>query len=465
LLLLHLLDLANIRAEDEPNAKSKRRILETYMEAIQTAKVRDDVAALYDKLNWRLLPFLLTCYLFAYLDRVNVGFAKLQMQSALGFSDAAYGVGAGIFFLGYVLFELPSNLMLPRVGARKTFCRILVLWGITSACMLFVRNVPMFYGMRFLLGIFEAGFAPGMIYYLSCWYGPTRMARAIAIVFLAGPIGGIVGGPVSAWLMTTFAGSAGLAGWQWVFLAEGLPCIVLGVLTLFLLSDRPADAPWLSADEKRLLASELGTSSARDHSFKEVARDPRVYVLAFAYFCIIAAIYAISFWLPTIVKAQGVTDTIQLGWYSAIPYVAAAFGMYFIGRRSDKRGERRFHCAVPAITGAILLAASILVDGNLFASLVLLTLGTTMLWMAYTVFWAIPPEYIKGTAAAGGIALINTIGLSGGFWGPAIIGWAKTATGNMHLGLIMVACLPLLASILLVANKLPSKSTATQLTN
>jgi sugar phosphate permease len=429
------------------------------MAAIQTLSAADDgVAALYRRLNWRLLPFLLACYMFAYMDRVNVGFAKLQMQSDLGFSDAAYGVGAGIFFLGYVLFEIPSNLLLPRVGARKTFSRILVLWGITSACMLFVRNVPMFYAMRFLLGVFEAGFAPGMIYYLSCWYGPTRMARAIAIVFIAGPVGGIVGGPLSGWLMSTLSGVAGLSGWQWMFLVEGLPCIVLGILTLFVLSNRPADADWLSADEKRLLERETGTAAARDHSFKAVARNPRVYVLALAYFCIIFPIYAISFWLPTLLKTQGVTDTIKLGWYAAIPYVAAAFGMYFAGRRSDRVGERRYHCAVPAFIGALLLLASIFADGHLGATLVLLTLATAMMWMAYTVFWAIPSEYIKGPAAAGGIALINTIGLSGGFWGPAVIGWTKTATGNAHLGIFFMACMPVLASILILINRRPEQS-------
>jgi sugar phosphate permease len=432
---------------------------ETSMAAIQTLSATDDgVSALYSRLNWRLLPFLLACYMFAYMDRVNVGFAKLQMQSDLGFSDAAYGVGAGIFFLGYVLFELPSNLLLPRVGARKTFSRILVLWGITSACMLFVRNVPMFYGMRFLLGVFEAGFAPGMIYYLSCWYGPTRMARAIAIVFIAGPVGGIVGGPLSGWLMSTLSGVAGLSGWQWMFLVEGLPCIVLGILTLFVLSNRPADADWLSAEEKRLLERETGSAAARDHSFKAVARNPRVYVLALAYFCIIFPIYAISFWLPTLLKCQGVTDTVKLGWYAAIPYVAAAFGMYFAGRRSDRVGERRYHCAVPAFIGAILLVASIFADGHFGATLVLLTLATAMMWMAYTVFWAIPSEYIKGPAAAGGIALINTIGLSGGFWGPAVIGWTKTATGNVHLGIFFMACMPVFASILILINRPPEQS-------
>ncbi|WP_427307600.1 MFS transporter [Cupriavidus sp. H39] len=423
------------------------------MLAIPTPGAIDGASSLYSRINWRLLPFLLVCYLFAYLDRVNVGFAKLQMQGELGFSDAAYGVGAGIFFLGYVLFELPSNLMLPRVGARKTFSRILVLWGVTSACMVFVRDVPTFYAMRFLLGVFEAGFAPGMIYYLSCWYGPQRMARAIAIVFLAGPIGGIVGGPVSAWLMTALAGQAGLSGWQWMFLVEGLPCVLLGLLALSLVPDRPAQASWLSEADRRLLATELGPVAAHKHGFGAVARDPRVYVLALAYFCIIAAIYAISFWLPTMIKAQGVDDTVRLGWYAAIPYVAAAFGMYYMGRKSDRSGERRLHCAVPALAAAVLLAASVLADGHLVATLALLTFATMALWMAYTVFWAMPAEYIKGPAAAGGIALINTIGLSGGFWGPATIGWTKTATGNLHLGVLLMAALPLLAAIILLASK------------
>lgn len=423
------------------------------MSILQAPARSDAISALYRKLNWRLLPLLFICYVFAYLDRINVGFAKLQMQNDLGLSDAAYGAGAGIFFLGYVLFELPSNLMLPKVGARKTFSRILVCWGITSACMLFVRNVPMFYAMRFLLGVFEAGFAPGMIYYLSCWYGPKRMARAIAIVFIAGPIGGIVGGPLSAWLITTFEGVGGLAGWQWMFLIEGLPCVFLGVLTFFILSNRPAEARWLSQEEKALLASELGESTGRVHSFRAVLRDPKIYILASAYFCIIFSIYAMSFWLPAILKAQGVNDTMQLGWYAAIPYVAAACGMYWIGRRSDRVGERRYHCAVPAGIGAILLLMYPFADGNLMAALALLTVATAMMFMAYTVLWAMPSEHIKGEASAGGIALINTIGLSGGFWGPAIIGWAKTATGSANLGVVIVGCVFLCAALVILSTK------------
>ncbi|TCF98460.1 MFS transporter [Paraburkholderia strydomiana] len=427
------------------------------MSAIHPSAAGDPAAALYSKLNWRLLPFLVACYMFAYLDRVNVGFAKLQMQSDLGFSDAAYGVGAGIFFIGYVLFELPSNLMLPKVGARKTFSRILVLWGITSACMLFVRSVPAFYAMRFLLGVFEAGFAPGMIYYLSCWYGPARMARAIALVFVAGPLGGIVGGPVSAWLMTSLAGVGGLARLAMDVLVEGLPCIVLGLLTLRVISDRPADARWLDDGEKALLEGETAPTQHRADSFKAVLKSPRVYVLALAYFSVIFPIYAISFWLPTLLKEQGVTDTVRLGWYTAIPYVAAAVCMYLAGRSSDRFGERRYHCAIPALGAAVCLIATVFADGNLPLTLLALTLGTACLWMAYTVFWAIPSQLVEGTAAAGGIALINTVGLSGGFWGPAVVGWTKAGTGSMHAGLLVMACAAALAAILILKGKLTMK--------
>ncbi|WP_334053257.1 MFS transporter [Burkholderia cepacia] len=412
--------------------------------------------ALYRKLNWRLLPFLLLCYTFAYLDRVNIGFAKLSMQSDLGISDAVYGLGAGIFFLGYVLFEIPSNLLLPRIGARKTISRIMVLWGLTSAGMMFVHNEATFYGMRFLLGVFEAGFAPGMIFYLTYWYGQRRMAGVMAVVMLAGPIGGAFGSPLSAWLMTGLSGVHGLAGWQWMFIVEGLPCVLLGALALKVLSDRPADAAWLTDDEKRLLAAELHAPGAGHHSFGQVLRDPRVYLLAFAYFTIICGIYAVSFWLPSILKADGVTDTMQIGLYSMIPYVCAAIAMIVIGRRSDRRGERRFHSAVPALIGAIALAVATTANGNLVISLVGMTIATSMIWAAYTVFWAIPSQYLKGDAAAGGIALINTIGLIGGFLSPTIIGAIHSATGSMAAGLLVMVALLVAGAAVLVANRLPA---------
>lgn len=388
--------------------------------------------------------------MFAYLDRVNVGFAKLQMQSDLALSDAVYGVGAGIFFVGYVLFEIPSNLLLPKVGARVTFSRIMVLWGIASICMLFVNSVPAFYVVRFLLGVFEAGFAPGVLFYLSRWYGPSRVAGAISIVWLAGPVSGILGGPLSAWIMTTFAGSGHLSGWQWMFLLEGAPCVVLGVMAYFFLSDGPATAKWLDPEEKRLLGGELGSATEHHGSFRAVLRDPKVYVLAVAYLCIIAPIYALSFWLPTILKLEGVASTQELGWYAAIPYVAAALAIFYGGRSSDRHRERRLHIALPVFVGFLSMVAWILADGSVLATIVCLTLATGMMWLANIVFWAVPPEYIKGDARAGAIALINTIGLSGGFFGPSIIGWSKSLTGSMHPGFLIVAAMLFISGIIML---------------
>jgi MFS family permease len=417
-------------------------------------------AALYRRLNWRILPLLLVFYLFACLDRLNIGFAKLQMQGDLGISDAVYGFGAGIFFLGYVLFEVPSNLLLPKLGARRTIARILVLWGLTSASMMFVRNAGMFYGLRFLLGVFEAGFAPGMIFYLTYWYGPARMARAIAIVMIAGPLSGVVGGPLSSWAMTAFAGTAGLAGWQWMFLIEGLPCVVLGVVAWFALVDRPEEARWLSADEKRTLAESLGNVPARHHSFRQVARDPRVYLMAAAYFCIICGIYVVNFWLPTILKADGVTDTRQIGLYSTLPYLAAVAGMVLAGRSSDRARERRWHSALPALAAGIALALATFASGRLATSLLFMSIATMMMWASYTVFWAVPSEYLKGDSAAGGIALINTIGLLGGFLSPTIIGLAHSLTGSLQAGLYVMVALLVIGAVLLLAIRVPAPQTA-----
>jgi sugar phosphate permease len=416
-------------------------------------------AKLYKKISWRILPFLLLCYIFAYLDRVNIGFAKLQMQSDLGFSDAVYGLGAGIFFIGYALFEVPSNLLLPRVGARKTFSRILILWGLTSTCMLFVHSETSFYALRFLLGVFEAGFAPGMIFYLTYWYGQDRMARVMATIMLAAPLAGIFGGPLSAWLMSSLHSTSSLAGWQWMFLAEGLPCVVLGILALFVLADRPRDAKWLSQDEQRLLEQDTLDGSVPHHSFKEVARDPRVYLLGAAYFCLICGIYTLGFWLPTLIRDAGVADVMSIGLYSAVPYIVAVVAMQLHSRRSDRLAERRWHTAIPAFISAITLAASTLFSGQLGMSLLLITVATTTVWMAYTVFWAIPSQHFKGPAAAGAIALINTIGLMGGFLSPTIIGYTKTATNSTQAGLLVMALLLVIGTVLLAMNR-PSSDAA-----
>ncbi|WP_245621184.1 MFS transporter [Paraburkholderia ferrariae] len=411
---------------------------------------------LYRKIGWRVLPFLMICYMFAYLDRINIGFAMLQMRTDIGLGDTAYGLGAGIFFLGYAMFEIPSNLLLPKVGARKTLSRIMILWGLTSASMVFVHSEHLFYAVRFLLGVFEAGFAPGMIFYLTYWYPKERMAQVIAIVMCASPIGGILGGPLSTWVMTTFAGMHGLAGWQWMFLLEGMPCVVLGVLALWYMDDRPDGARWLSERQKNLLSGDLAVPRSHHHSFRQVLADPRVIMLALAYFCIICGIYAVSFWLPTILKGAGLRSMLQIGVCSALPYVAAIVGMIYFGRRSDRRGERRWHSALTALGGAVGLTVAALHPGDLSISLISITVATGLMWGAYAVFWAMPSGYVKGDTAAGGIAYINTIGLLGGFVSPFVMGWIKDLTGTMVSGLLLMVGLLIAGALLIIVNRLPA---------
>lgn len=412
---------------------------------------------LYDKITWRLLPFLLLCYVFAYLDRVNIGFAKLQMQADIGLSDAAYGLGAGIFFLGYVLFEVPSNLLLNRIGARRTISRIMVLWGLTSAAMLFARDEYTFYALRFMLGVFEAGFAPGMIFYLTYWYSQSRMAGVMAVVMLAGPIGGMFGGPVSTWIMSAFNGDHGLAGWQWMFLLEGLPCVLLGVIAFFTMTDRPEQAKWLNAEEKALLASDLNRrgEAASAQSFRAVLRNPTVYRLAATYFCLICGIYAVSFWLPTLLKLTGITDLRAIGWYSAPPYLVAMIAMIGFARSSDRNKERRWHTVVPALLAGLALCLATAMVSDFWPALIAITLATALMWASYTVFWAIPSQVLRGEAAAGGIALINSIGLLGGFLSPSLIGWSQKMTGSLASGLYLIAGLLIVGGLLLITTRLP----------
>jgi sugar phosphate permease len=440
---------------------------EMSMSAIPLTEGIDTRDALYRKITWRLLPFLTLCYMLAYLDRINIGFAKLQMQNQLAFSDAAYGVAAGIFFIGYVLFEIPSNLLLPKIGARKTLSRIMVLWGITSASMLFVRDIHAFYALRFLLGVFEAGFAPGMVLYLTYWYAPSRTARAMAVVMWAGPIGGVLGGPLSSWAMTTLAGAHGLEGWQWMFIVEGLPCCVLGVIAFFFLDDRPQQANWLSDEEKALLGADLdaqrlgrAASEARHHSLRTVVSDPRVLTLAFSNFCVIAGIYTVSFWLPTILKTAGVAGTMAIGLWSSVPYVAAIAAMGWLCRSSDRRNERRRHSALASIVGAIALAIAGLCPNKLGIALPAIALSTAMLWASYTVLWALPAGYLGTAAAAGGIAFINICGALGGFASPIIIGVVKTLTGGMQAGMLTIVAIALAGAVAMLLNPIESPAEA-----
>jgi D-galactonate transporter len=409
-----------------------------------------DTEHVYAKVTWRLVPLLFICYVISYLDRINVGFAQLQMKSELGFSDTVYGFGAGIFFVGYFLFEVPSNLLLEKIGARLTLFRIMFVWGLLSAAMAFASGPMLFYVIRFLLGVFEAGFFPGVILYLTYWYPGSRRARIIAMFMSGIAIAGVLGGPISGWIMNDMAGVAGLSGWQWMFILEGLPATLLGIIVFFYLDDRPEDAKWLSRDEQAVLRHHLDLERTDDpmphhgqskrHSAWEAFRDPRVYVLSFCYFCFICGVYVISFWLPTFIKEMGVQNPLQVGLLSVIPYGITAVGMVLIGRHSDLKLERRWHCAIPAFLGAVGLVAMVHTPAsNIPLALVFLTLASLGIITTMPIFWAIPTAYLRDSAAAGGIAFINSLGLTGGFLSPFLLGWIKTTTGSLSLGLYVMA--------------------------
>lgn len=415
---------------------------------------------LYGKIGWRILPLVLLCYVFSYLDRVNIGFAKLQMADDIGISDTIFGLAAGIFFLGYVLFEIPSNLLLAKIGTRKTIVRILILWGLTSASMMFVQDETSFLIVRFLLGVFEAGFAPGIILYLTFWFPAERLAAPMALFLLAGPLGSMIGGPLSAWIITALDGAHGLAGWQWMFVIEGLPTVLLGLVVAKTLTNSPSEASWLSEADKALIHADVsaGHNADGNDSFREVLRDRRVFGLALSFFCLISGIYTVSFWLPTILTESGVRSTMTVGLYSALPYIAAIGAMIVLSRRSDRLMERRLHCAVPALVGAAALGLAAFTPELLAISLPAIIVATACIWGSYAVFWSIPPSYLSGTAAAGGIALINSIGLLGGFFSPTLTGYLKDATGNNETGLLVLVALLLLGGVGIAANRLPVRT-------
>ncbi|QCY46855.1 MFS transporter [Glutamicibacter creatinolyticus] len=413
--------------------------------------------SVYRKINRRLLPFLLLCYTFAYLDRVNIGFAKLHMQEDIpAITEAVFGIGAGLFFLAYAILEIPSNMVMHRIGARKTITRIMVLWGIVSASMLFVRDEFSFYALRILLGIFEAGFAPGIILYLTYWFPAKRMAAAMGIYMLAGPIGSILGSGVSAAIISAMDDLLGMAGWQWMFLVQGIPCLLLGYLFWKLMYDRPDDAPWLTAAEKAIVRRVITeTDAARiDHRFVDVLKNPAVYVMAVAYFGIMCGIYAVSFWLPTILSDNGIRNNLTVGLLAAIPYVLTIPTMIFLSKSSDRTQDRHWHTIFPTILAAVGLTLAAFTSSNFLFSFTALCVAICSAWGAYTVFWAVPSQHFGGTAAAGGIALINTVGILGGFVAPTLLGFVKQATGSTQGGLLaMVGLLGLSALALFLLPK------------
>ena len=403
-----------------------------------------NIDRIYKKITLRLIPFLLFCYILSYLDRVNIGFAKLQMLGDLQFSDAVYGLGAGVFFLGYFFFEVPSNIIMHKVGARRWIARIMVSWGILSAAMMFVEGATSFYVLRFLLGLAEAGFFPGIIYYLTRWYPADRRGRATSLFLTAVALAGVIGGPLSGWILRDTNGVAGLAGWQWMFLIEGIPSIITGFFLLRYLDDKVEDAKWLTDAEKReviaLLQKEAGTKthSATGKAFAS----GRTWLLSAIYFLFVFSLYGISFWLPTIIKAAGVKDSLDIGLLSALPWAAGVIAMVLLARSADRRGERRWHIAIPAVIGAIGFVISVKFSANVPVAMLGMSIATMGIMSVLPIFWSIPTAYLGGAAAAAGIALINSFGNLSGFAGPSLMGWVKGVTGTLDSGVyLLAACL------------------------
>ncbi|OLC46062.1 MAG: hypothetical protein AUH43_14805 [Acidobacteria bacterium 13_1_40CM_65_14] len=404
--------------------------------------VVSDVAPVVAKARRRLIPFLFLLYIVAYLDRINVGFAALQMNQALGFSATVYSFGAGIFFLSYGLFEVPSNVILARVGARRWIARIMISWGLVSSAMMFVRGPAGFYALRFLLGAAEAGFFPGIIFYLTRWFPACDRARSIAAFMTAVLIAGVVGSPISGALLSLHG--LGLAGWQWLFLLEGIPAVVLGFVVLRSLPERPEDARWLSAAEKAALAARLEdeaqTMKAEARTTGEALTSGRIWLLAIVYFTIPVTLYGIGFWLPQMIKAASGASNFTVGVLSAIPYAAGAVAMVIAGRHSDRTGERRWHIAIAAVVSAIGLALSTQAIGvtSSIASLSVAMLGLASMMGP---FWALATSTVRGVGAAASIALINSVGNTGGFVGPYLLGAISDATHSFAIGLLAIAAM------------------------
>ncbi|MFJ8078431.1 MFS transporter [Streptomyces sp. NPDC096176] len=398
--------------------------------------------AVFRKVVRRIVPFLILCYVFSYLDRVNIGFAKLQMSDDLGLSEAAYGLGAGLFFIGYFLFEVPSNLMLQRIGARTWIARIMITWGLVSAAFMFVTNETTFYVLRFLLGAAEAGFYPGVILYCTYWFPSHRRARVIAMFMSAIPVAGIFGNPLSGWIMDRFQSVNGWQGWQWMFLLEAIPALAIGVATLFYLDDGVRSAKWLTDDEKAVVERAIADDAAHRTVHGRVwdaFRDPKVWLMCLIYFCFVMGQYALTFWMPTFVESTGIEGNLAIGVLSAVPFLAALVAMNLFGRSADKRRERRWHLVVPSLMGAVGFSLAAVSTGSTALSLAALSFAAAGVLTCAPLFWSLPTAFLGGAAAAAGLAVINSVGNLAGFVSPYMIGALKDATGSTSLPMYVLA--------------------------
>lgn len=416
------------------------------------------------KIAKRLIPFLIVCYFISYLDRVNLGFAALTFRQDLAITAEVFGLGAGIFFLGYFLFEVPSNLLLEKVGARIWIARIMITWGLISAAMALVQGEVSFYSVRFLLGLAEAGFFPGIILYLTYWYTAAERAKVVGMFMVAVPLSSAIGSPLSSWILNAFTGVGGLASWQWLFIIEALPAIVFGIIVWFYLDDGPAEAKWLTVEEKQAVIAHLAgeresREAIRKFTLGEALTNPRVLGLALVYFGVVTGLYGFGFWAPQIIKAFGLTIA-QTGWVAAIPFLAGALVMVPWTRHSDRTRERVWHVALPAFLGGLgLIVGSYMKDP--YIAMLFLTLGSVGTFATLPTFWTLPTALLTGTAAAGGIALINAIGNVGGFVGPYLVGWIKDnalamkivadQTGANALSVAVIGGFMIAAGLLVVA--------------
>lgn len=419
------------------------------------------------KLNLRLLPFLMLCFFIAILDRVNIGIASLTMNQDLGFGPEIFGFGAGIFFFGYFLFEIPSNLILEKVGARKWIARIMISWGIVSIAMMFVNNVTTFYILRVLLGVAEAGFYPGIIFYLTTFYPAAHRTRALGFFQMASPIAVAIGSPISGMLLG-MDGILEMKGWQWLFLIEGIPAIVLGFLCFKFLVDSPRKANWLTKEEQEWLTAKIESENKQKDlghlKFGQLFSKPQFIMQVVVYFCIVIGLYGVSFWLPQIIKSTSASSNLVVSFLSAVPSIFAAAAIFFVAKSSQKTGENKLHAAIPLIIGGIGLLISAF-TANPVISLLALAIASAGIQASIPPFWGFPSKLFVGAAAAGAIATINSFGNLGGFVGPYVVGYLRESTGLMQAGLVFLACVLFLGALITFFLKTKVNEKGASLTN